>query len=56
MKVEVHMLRYGDDWLVPYVIRHYLTFAEKVVIHDAGGGAPIRSNRELEVIPWDCPR
>ena len=55
MKVDVHVLRYADDWLVPYVIRHYLTFAEKVVIHDAGGGAPIPLQPGVEVIPWDCP-
>jgi hypothetical protein len=56
--VEVHVLRYGDDWLVPYVVRHYLTFASRVVIHDAGGG---RSLEDIEgmipgvsIIHWDC--
>jgi hypothetical protein len=58
-RVEVHVLRYGDDWLVPYVVRHYLSFASKVVIHDAGGGASIEALSEMDsrvcVIPWDCP-
>jgi hypothetical protein len=60
MKVEVHVLRYGDSWLVPYVIRHYLTYATKLVIHDAGGG-PIFMGVEwdnldprIHFVPWDC--
>lgn len=60
MNVEVHSLRYGDDWLVPYVVRHYLSYAQKLVIHDAGGGKPIEELvgqvDGLVVVPWtDCP-
>jgi hypothetical protein len=59
VRVEAHVLRYGDDWLVPYVVRHYLTYAQKVVIHDAGGGRTIEYLSEQDsrvcVIPWDCP-
>jgi hypothetical protein len=55
MEVEVHTLRYGDAWLVPYVIKHYLTYATKLVIHDAGGGEwPIPDDPRIHVIPWDC--
>ena len=54
MKVEVHVLRYGDSWLVPYVIRHYLTYATKLVIHDAGGGeVSCPDDPRIHVVPWD---
>jgi hypothetical protein len=59
MKVEVHALRYGDNWLVPYVVRHYLSYADKLVFHDAGGGdlpASVVSNPKVVVMPWDCPQ
>lgn len=56
MKVEVHVLRYGDSWLVPYVIRHYLTYADLLVIHDAGGGEFERlHDARIRVVHWDCP-
>ena len=58
MLVEAHVLRYGDDWLVPYVVRHYLSYADKLVIHDAGGGASLEGFAERDkrvcVLPWDC--
>jgi hypothetical protein len=56
MSVEVHLLRYGDSWLVPYVVRHYLTYADKVVLHDAGGEPlPMLPDYRVVVVPWDCP-
>jgi hypothetical protein len=59
MRVEAHVLRYGDDWLVPYVVRHYLSFCDKLVIHDAGGGHSLEMIAEnmpaVSVVPWDCP-
>ena len=52
-KVEVHVLRYGDGWLVPYVVKHYLTYATKLVIHDAGGGEfGCILDPRLSVVPW----
>ena len=59
MKVEVHVLRYGDDWLVPYVVRHYMSYAQKLVIHDAGGGRSLEDREAMipgvSVVPWNCP-
>lgn len=67
MRVEVHLLRYGDDWLLPYVCRHYSSFASRVVLHNAGP-EPIIFQKSwmadkcstegritLEEVPWDCP-
>jgi hypothetical protein len=57
--VEVHVLRYADDWLVPYVVRHYMSYAQKLVIHDAGGGRSLDREARIPgvvVAPWtDCP-
>jgi hypothetical protein len=58
MKVEVHVLRYGDDWIIPYVVRHYLSYAQKLVFHDAGGGRSLEmeaTDSRVTVLPWDCP-
>ena len=57
MKVEAHVLRYGDDWIVPYMVRHYLSYADKLVIHDAGGGRSLEmeaTDPRVCVLPWDC--
>ena len=59
MRVEVHVLRYGDDWIIPYVVRHYLSFAQKLVFHDAGGGRSLEleaTDPRVTVLPWDCPQ
>ena len=56
MILEAHVLRYGDDWLVPYVVRHYLSFADKLVIHDAGPYPwGLTLDPRVQVVPWDCP-
>ncbi len=51
---------------MPYVIRHYLSFCDKLVIHDAGpypwgedaGPYPwgLLLDPRVHVIPWDCPQ
>lgn len=35
-KVEVHILAYNEAGIMPYAIRHYQTFAERIVLHDLG--------------------
>jgi glycosyltransferase involved in cell wall biosynthesis len=35
MKVEVHILAYEEERILPYTIRHYRTFADRVIVHDA---------------------
>ena len=35
MKVEVHVLAYEEERILPYTVRHYRTFAERVIVHDA---------------------
>ena len=54
MRVEVHVLRYGDAWLVPYVIKHYATYATRLIIHDAGPKDTfgVSEGGFVEVRPW----
>lgn len=33
--VEVHILAYNEERILPYTIRHYLTYADRVIVHDA---------------------
>ena len=36
IKVHVHAFCYNDEMLLPYFLRHYGKFCEKIVIHDNG--------------------
>lgn len=33
-KVEVHILTHNEELILPYTLRHYRTFASKIVVHD----------------------
>ena len=58
MRVEVHTLYFYETWLLDYILRHYLTFADKLVIHDGSGRLPaekLQANPRVTVLPWDCP-
>jgi len=34
MKTDVHILTYNEERMLPYTIRHYQTFATRIVVHD----------------------
>lgn len=36
MKIEVHILTCDADWVLPWTLRHYGSFADRVVVHDGG--------------------
>lgn len=36
IKIEVHLLTCNSDWILPWSLRHYCSFADKVVVHDGG--------------------
>ena len=57
MKAEVHVLYFYEHWLFPYILRHYTSFADKVVVHDGGGKLPPQRYFPARtfVVPWDCP-
>jgi len=35
-KVEIHLLTFNEEDILPYTLRHYQTFASLIVVHDAG--------------------
>lgn len=54
MKIEVHVLNWNELEILPYTVRHYLTFA-RVIIHDAGstdGSPELARVMGAEVRPW----
>jgi len=36
MTIECHILACDYDWVLPWTLRHYCSFADKVVVHDGG--------------------
>ena len=56
MKVEVHLLTWNEERIIPYTIRHYQTFATRIVIHDSGSTDKTRAIADemgAEVEEWD---
>lgn len=35
MKVELHLLSFNEEEIIVYALRHYATFCQKIVLHDA---------------------
>lgn len=35
-KIEVHIVAYNEEFIIPYAIRHYKTFASRIIVHDGG--------------------
>ena len=44
LKIEVHILTYNEEEMLPYTLRHYTSFAHLVRLHDAGS-----TDRTLEI-------
>lgn len=56
MKIRVYMVCYNEEEILPYALRHYNTFADRVTIFDAGSTDRSREiAREMgaEVVHWD---
>ncbi len=56
MNVCVHLLTYNEEKILPYALRHYLTFANRIVIHDAFSLDATRVIAKMygaEVVDWD---
>lgn len=48
MNLEVHILTSQWNWILPWTLRHYCSFASKVVVHDGGPDfSETSANREL---------
>lgn len=56
MRIHVYMVCYNEEEILPYTLRHYKRFAERIVIYDAGSTDRSREiAREMgaEVVDWD---
>ncbi len=58
MKIEVHILTHDDEQMFAWSLRHYLQFADQIVVHDGGpkgvcGGCDEATLSNVRVQPWD---
>ncbi len=56
MKTEVHILTYNEEAILPYTLRHYRTFAERIIVHDSFSTDSTRQIARAfgaEVRDWD---
>jgi hypothetical protein len=58
VKIEVHLLTHDDEQMIEWSLRHYLAFADEIVVHD--GGPAGKSGLiccgfypAIEARPWD---
>jgi len=54
--VEVHIVAFNEELILPYTLRHYKTFASRIVIHDGGSTdrtKEIAKAAGAEVHDWD---
>ncbi len=55
-KIEVHIVCYNEEFILPYTLRHYKTFASRIVVHDGGStdrSKAICAEAGVEVQHWD---
>lgn len=55
--IEVHIVCYNEDLILTYALRHYKTFASRIVVHDAGSTDRSRAVCEefgVEIQDWDA--
>lgn len=54
--VEIHIVTFNEELILPYTLRHYRTFASKIIVHDGGSTdrtVEIAKATGAVVIPWD---
>jgi len=54
--VEVHIVAYNEEMILPYALRHYKTFASRIIVHDGGSTDRTRAICEemgAEIHDWD---
>jgi hypothetical protein len=55
MEIEVHIIAFNEEDILPWTLRHYAQFASKIVVHDAGSTDRTRqiALQYGAVVPWD---
>lgn len=54
--IEVHIVAFNEELILPYALRHYKTFARSIIVHDGGstdGTLAICAAAGVEVRAWD---
>ncbi len=54
--IEVHIVAYNEQDILPYALRHYKTFASRIIVHDGGSTDNTRLVCKLfgvDVVDWD---
>jgi hypothetical protein len=57
VKIETHILAYNGAEIFIYAARHYITFSNRIILHDLGstdGTQDIAAQFGIEVRQWDC--
>jgi hypothetical protein len=54
--IEVHIVTFNEELILPYALRHYKTFASRIIIHDGGSTdrtLAIAKEAGVEIHNWD---
>lgn len=54
--IEVHIVAYNEEDIMPYTLRHYKTFATHIIVHDGGSTDRTRAicaEHGVDVLDWD---
>lgn len=54
--IEVHIVAYNEEEILPYTLRHYKTFASRIIVHDGGSTDRTRAicaEYGIDVLDWD---
>lgn len=57
MNFHAHILCFNESEILPYTLRHYKTFASRIVVHDLGSTdscQKIATDAGAEIKQWDC--
>lgn len=55
-RVEIHIVAFNEELILPYTLRHYRTFASRIIVHDGGSTdktVAIATEAGAEVRAWD---
>lgn len=55
-QIEVHLVTFNEEMILPYTLRHYQTFASRIIVHDGGSTdrtKAICGEFDVEFTHWD---
>lgn len=54
--IEIHVVAYNEELILPYTLRHYRTFASRIIVYDGGSTDKTRQiakDAGAEVVDWN---